>query len=413
MTNNTLPATLTQAREADQQDPFHSLRAEFVIPEGVIYLDGNSLGCLPKRTAEHLQQVVSQQWGEGLIRSWNQAGWLDLPQRVGALIAPLVGAHADEVVMTDSTSINLFKLAAAALRQNAPRREILVEADNFPTDAYIMQGLAEHLREQPTIRRVPSTELGHAISPQTALVVVTEVHYKTGAKQDMAQFNALAHEHGALVLWDLSHSTGVIPVELNASQADYAVGCGYKYLNGGPGAPAFAYVARAHQARLQQPLWGWFGHEQPFAMQYQYAPAQGINQLLTGTTSILAGSALEKSLSVFAGIDRVALREKSKRLTQLLIEQVQAPELELVSPQDPDHRGSQVSWRHPQGYAITQALIARGVIGDFRSPDIIRMGVAPLYIGYEDIYRAAAQINTVLNERLWDRPEYHHRHAVT
>lgn len=413
MTHNPLPASLAQARLADQQDPFYPLREQFVRPEGLIYLDGNSLGCLPKATAQYLQQVVSEQWGQGLIRSWNQAGWLDLPQRVGALIAPLVGAQADEVIMTDSTSINLYKLAAAALRQNAPRREILVEQDNFPTDAYMMQGLAEHLRAQPVIRAVPSAELGQAITENTALVVVTEVHYKTGALQDMAQLNAQAHAKGALVLWDLSHSTGVIPVALNATGADYAVGCGYKYLNGGPGAPAFAYVARRHQDTLEQPLWGWFGHQQPFAMQHQYAPALGMNQLLTGTTSILAGSALEQSLSVFAGIDRAKLREKSKRLTQLLIERVTVPELELVSPLDADQRGSQVSWRHSEGYAITQALIARGVIGDFRSPDIIRMGVAPLYIGFEDIFHAAEHINTVVSQRLWDQPEFQRRQAVT
>lgn len=413
MTIDLLPTTLMQARQADQSDPFYPLRAEFVLPEGLIYLDGNSLGCLPKRTSEHLQQVVAEQWGQGLIRSWNQAGWLDLPQRVGALIAPLVGAQADEVIMTDSTSINLFKLAAAALRRNALRREILVEADNFPTDAYMMQGLAEHLQEQPLIRAVPSAEIAQAINTETALVVVTQVHYKTGALQNMAQLNAQAHAQGALVLWDLSHSTGVLAVELNATHADYAVGCGYKYLNGGPGAPAFAYVARAHQTRLEQPLWGWFGHQQPFAMQHQYTPASGLDQLLTGTTSILAGSALEKSLSVFAGIDRAALRDKSKRLTQLLIELVQAPDLELVSPLDAELRGSQVSWRHPEGYAITQALIARGIIGDFRSPDIIRMGVAPLYIGYEDILIAAEHINTVVSQRLWDRPEYQRRQAVT
>jgi kynureninase len=260
---------------------------------------------------------------------------------------------------------------------------------------------------------VPSHQIAEAISAETALVVVTEVHYKTGALQNMAQLNAQAHAQGALVLWDLSHSTGVLPVALNATEADYAVGCGYKYLNGGPGAPAFAYVARAHQAALAQPLWGWFGHQQPFAMQPQYAPAQGMNQLLTGTTSILAGSALECSLSVFADIDRAALRLKSHLLTQLLIERVQHPELELVTPRSPEHRGSQVSWRHPEGYAITQALIARGVIGDFRSPDILRMGIAPLYIGYADVLRAADLIQAVVADRLWDRPEFQQRQAVT
>lgn len=407
--------------ELDRQDPLADHRQRFALPEGVVYLDGNSLGARPRAAADVARRVVEDEWGEGLIRSWNDAGWIDLPRRLGARLAPLIGARAEEVIIADSTSINLFKLAAAALRlqqQDRPgRRVILSEPGNFPTDLYMLQGLCDFMAGEPELITEPAETLIERIDETTALVVLTQVHYKSGRIHDMAAITRRAHDCGALVVWDLSHSAGALDVDLNGCDADFAIGCGYKYLNGGPGAPAFLFAAERHLARLRQPLSGWFGHEAPFAMDDDYRPAPDNRRLLTGTTSVVATSLLEAGLATFDDTSMSELRAKSVRLTELFIKLVEARcaahGLQLVSPRDPTERGSQVAFAHPEGYAIVQALIDAGVIGDFRAPDILRFGFAPLYIGYADVWDAVERLKTILDERRWDDARFKARGAIT
>lgn len=409
---------IDQARILDAADPLREYRARFDLPEGVIYLDGNSLGALPKATPERLAQVVREEWGEGLIRSWNSADWITMPQRVGGKIAPLIGAAADEVIAADSTSVNLFKLIAAALRMRPGRKTILSEPGNFPTDLYMIAGL--EAQGLATRRLAPREAIADALNQDVALLLLTHVHYKTGEVFDMAALTRAAHAAGALVLWDLSHSAGAIPVDLNGcvsdgDGADFAVGCGYKYLNGGPGAPAFAYAARRHHDALQQPLTGWMGHAAPFAFSDDYAPGAGMNRLLAGTPPILGLAALECGVDLIAEIGIGRLAEKSRKLSEFfrwcLAEQ--GVNLDLASPPDPTHRGSQFSFRHPEAYAICQALIARGVIGDFRDPDILRFGFAPAYVSFEDVAEAARHLAEVLDRDEWRREEFRERAAVT
>ena len=409
---------LTKARILDAADPLREYRARFDLPERVIYLDGNSLGALPRATPERLTQVVRGEWGEGLIRSWNSADWITMPQRVGGKIAPLIGAEADEVIAADSTSVNLFKLIAAALQMRPGRKVILSEPGNFPTDLYMIAGLeAQGLAER---RLAPREGLAEALDGDVALLLLTHVHYKTGEVFDMAALTRVAHAAGVLVLWDLSHSAGAIPVELNRCEADFAVGCGYKYLNGGPGAPAFAYAARRHHAALLQPLTGWMGHAAPFAFSDDYAPAPGVGRLLTGTPPILGLAALECGVDLIAEIGIERLAAKSRALSEFfrhcLGERGVAEEalsLTLASPADPAQRGSQLSFRHPEAYAICQALIARGVIGDFRDPDILRFGFAPAYVAFEDVAEAARHLAEVLAGEEWRRGKFRERMAVT
>ncbi len=408
---------IERARAMDAADPLAAFRDRFALPEGVIYLDGNSLGCLPRATAQRVADVVAQEWGEGLIRSWNSAGWIDLPQRVGAKIAPLIGAQGHEVIAADSTSVNLFKLISAALaiqaRNGKRRKVILSEPGNFPTDLYMIAGLeAQGL----ATRRLASREaMAEALDEDVALLMLTHVHYKTGAIFDMAALTRAAHEAGALVLWDLSHSGGALPVDLNGCAADFAVGCGYKYLNGGPGAPAYLFVAERHLESVEQPLTGWMGHAAPFAFSDDYAPAPGIEQMLCGTPPILGLSALEVGVDLIAEIGVEHLYAKSQKLSeffrQCLAERGVA--LELASPADAAERGSQLSFRHREAYAICQALIARGVIGDFRDPDILRFGFAPAYLRFEDMAEAARHLAEVLESREWQREEFRERAAVT
>lgn len=406
-----------RAAEYDAADPLSGYRNRFVLPEGVIYLDGNSLGALPKATPEVLRRVVEQEWGEGLIRSWNASafgqGWFEAAGRVGAKIAPLVGAQADEVIACDSTSVNLFKLIAAALQMRPGRKVILSEPGNFPTDLYMIAGLkAQGLA---TRRLAERGALAGALDDDVALLLLTHVHYKTGAMHDMAALTRAAHEAGALVLWDLSHSTGAVPVDLNGAGADFAVGCGYKYLCGGPGAPAFAFVAQRHHAALKQPLTGWFGHAAPFAFSDDYASAPGIEQLQCGTPPVLGLAALEVGVDLIAGIGVGRLHQKSQALSQFFLEclAAHAIALECVSPEDSSARGSQLSFRHPEAYAICQALIARGVIGDFRAPDVLRLGFAPAYLSFADIAAAARHLAEVLASGEWQRDEFRQRAAVT
>ncbi|QKG71067.1 kynureninase [Erythrobacter mangrovi] len=409
---------LERARTLDAGDPLARYRERFDLPEGVVYLDGNSLGALPSATPQRLAEVMRGEWGEGLIRSWNSADWIDLPHRVGAKIAPLIGASAGEVIACDSTSVNLFKLIAAALalqkqRGHPGRKTILSEPGNFPTDLYMIEGLE---RQGLALRRLAARDtMADAIDDDVALLMLTHVHYKTGAIFDMAALTAAAHAKGALVLWDLSHSGGALPVHLNSCNADFAVGCGYKYLNGGPGAPAYLFVADRLQQAVDQPLTGWMGHAAPFAFSDDYTAAPGIGRMLCGTPPILGLSALEVGVDLIAEIGVGRLYAKSQQLSEFFRQCLSelGIELELVSPTKPAHRGSQLSFRHPEGYAICQALIARGVIGDFRDPDILRFGFAPAYLRFEDMAEAARHLSEVLASDEWQREEFRDRAAVT
>jgi kynureninase len=381
----------------------------------LIYLDGNSLGPPSERTRERLLQVLDQEWGADLIASWNKHGWIDYPARLGAKIAPLVGAGADEVIVADSVSVNLFKLAAAALRAQAPRRTIVYEAGEFPTDGYVLQGLAEFW-SNVTLRAVERADLVASLDDDTALLLVSHVHYKTGELHDLAELTGRAHAAGAMVLADLSHSAGVIPMALSDWRVDLATGCGYKYLNGGPGAPAFLYVARRRQGWLRSPLSGWMGHARPFAFEQDYAPAEGMTRWLCGTPPVLALAALEAGLDGYRLTDMRALRAQSMALTELFIAEVEAlgdTGLELVSPREAGRRGSQVSFRHPEGYAMVQALIEAGVVGDFRAPDILRFGFAPLYVTGEQVREAVRRLARVLESEVWREPRFRIRAAVT
>ncbi|HEU0067005.1 MAG TPA: kynureninase [Sphingomonas sp.] len=406
--------SLDAARVRDAADPFAEVRDAFALPDDLIYLDGNSLGALPRATAPHVALVVQREWGEGLIRSWNTHRWIDAARDLGARIAPLVGAAPDELLVADSTSVNLFKLIAAACRAAPDRHVILSEPGNFPTDLYVAQGVAGMLPGR-VVRTVAADAIADAIDADTAVVLLTHVHYKTGRKLDMAVLTAAAHAKGALIVWDLSHSVGAVAVDLNGCGADLAVGCGYKYLNGGPGAPAFLYVARALQARLHSPLSGWMGHAAPFAFGDDYAPAPGIGRFQCGTPPTLALAALAQGIAPFHAIDAPALFAKGQALCDLYIGLVEArcPALRLVTPRDAAARGSHVSFAHAQAYAICQALIARGVIGDFRDPDILRMGFTPLYTRFADVWRAVDVLADVIATQAWDDPAYRVRATVT
>ena len=414
--------TRSQCQALDDQDPLAPLRHQFALPEGVIYLDGNSLGARPVAALERAQQVIAQEWGNGLIRSWNSAGWADLSLRLGNRLAPLIGARDGEVVITDTTSINLFKVLSAALtvqRQRQPGRRVIVsEASNFPTDLYIAEGLAELLQQGYSLRLVNSPdELTHAIDQDVAVVMLTHVNYKTGYMYDMQALTALTHEYAALSLWDLAHSAGAVPIDLHQAGADYAIGCTYKYLNGGPGSQAFVWVNPALVDVVRQPLSGWFGHTRQFAMESAYAPSAGIARYLCGTQPITSLAMVECGLEIFAQTDMASLRAKSLALTDLFIERVEARcaahGLELITPREHARRGSHVSFEHPQGYAVIQALIARGVIGDYREPRIMRFGFTPLYTGFTEVFDAVEILGDILDNATWDQPQYKVRNSVT
>jgi kynureninase len=390
-------------------------RDRFLLPEGIVYLDGNSLGPLPKATPARVAEVIEGEWGRDLVTSWNKHGWIDLPRRVGDKIARLIGAASGEVMVADSTSVNLFKLLGAALALRPERRVLLSERGNFPTDLYVAEGLAALLGQGHALKLVEADEIVAAIDDDVAVVFLTEVDYRTGRLHDMAALTAAARARGAVMLWDLAHSAGALPVDLHAAGADLAVGCGYKYLNGGPGAPAFLYVRQDLQEEIRMPLTGWLGHAAPFAFEPGWRAAPGIGRALVGTPPILSLIALEVGVDLLLEADIEELRRASIALAERFIAGVEArcPALRLVSPRDPARRGSQVSFAHPEGYAIVQALIARGVIGDFRAPDILRFGIAPLFIGEAEIDAAIGHLSAVLERREWDRPEYRKRAAVT
>jgi kynureninase len=401
----------------DAEDPIARFRERFRLPEGIIYLDGNSLGPPPISATARVTEVLEREWAEDLVRSWTAHEWIDLPEQVAATIASLVGAAPREIVVADSTSVNLFKLLAAALRLRPDRKVILSERENFGTDLYIAQGLADFLGGGVELRLVDRSQLGQALDTDVAVLMLTHVDFRTGSMHGMPEWTEAAHRAGAVVLWDLAHSAGAVPVDLRGCGADLAVGCGYKYLNGGPGAPAFAYVSQDLHGNLESPLWGWMGHAAPFEFDTAYRPAEGTARLRVGTPPILSLAALDCGVKGIAeiGIDR--LREKSIALTGLFMKLVdqecRGHGFETVTPREADLRGSQVSIRHPEGYAIVQALIAAGVIGDFRDPDILRFGLAPAYLRYVDVWDAVEILRRVMETESWRQPDYRTRLKVT
>ena len=406
--------TTDEATRLDSEDRLAFARERFRLPEEIIYLDGNSLGPLPAATPLALKRTMEQQWGKDLIASWNKHGWIDWPTNVAAKLAPLVGAEPNELLVADSTSVCLFKLISAAAGARPERRTILTQKGNFPTDTYVAQGVADMLGLE--LKAVAADKVLKAINRDTAVVTLTHVDYRSAGIHDMRAINEAAHAADALTVWDLSHSAGALELDLNSAGSDLAVGCGYKYLNGGPGAPAFIYVASKLQDALRTPLQGWMGHAEPFAFDEAYRPAEGMARFLTGTPSILALAALFVGLSTFDDIAMSDLQAKSRQLSQLFIHEVEAScggEVTLASPRDAASRGSHVVFAHPNGYAVMQALIARGVIGDFRSPDLMRFGFAPLYNSFAEIVAAAQILADILATREWDQPRFHERAKVT
>jgi kynureninase len=416
--------TPPDSREAcaalDMADPLASARAAFTLPADLVYLDGNSLGAMPAATPARLQQALTTDWSQRLVGAWNEAGWVDLAPRVAAVIAGLIGAQADEVAVADSTSVNLFKLLAIALQLRPQRRTIVTESGNFPTDLYIAGSVAGWTGAH-RLRTVDRAQLAanpeSVLDDDTAVLTLSHVDYRSGAMHDLARITAAAHARGALVLWDLAHSTGAVPVDLGAADADFAVGCGYKYLNGGPGAPAYAYLARRWHAQARSPLAGWFGHRDPFAFVPDYTPATDAAQLQCGTPPILSLLALEVGVRLLASLDGAALRAKSLALTDLFIARctpwLAAHGFELITPLVHAQRGSQLSLRHPQAWAICQALIEAGVVGDFRAPDILRLGFAPAYLRYVDAWDAAERLRQIMDGGFWQDARFNARRRVT
>lgn len=399
-----IPATRADCVALDAADPLAAFRAEFVLDPAQVYLDGNSLGMLTHKAAARTEGALRDEWGRDLIRSWNTNGWFTLPDRLGAKVAPLVGAAADEVVVADSTSVNLFKLAGSAALARGNRRRIVTELGNFPTDLYLVRSLAALSGGTIDVVAVPRTEVWDAIDADTFLVVLTHVHYKTAEMFDMGRYTARAHAMGARILWDLSHSVGAVPVDLAGHRVDFAVGCTYKYLNGGPGAPAFLYARRDLHDSLQPVLAGWMGHRAPFEFTDDYVAGEGVARHRCGTPSILSHAALDGALDAIAGLDMRAVRAKSERLTELFIRRVEAPgpdaRLALVSPRRVEARGSHVSFTHPEGFALMQALIAEGIVGDFRAPDVVRFGFTPLYLSHAEVWDAAERLRAIASRPL-------------
>lgn len=409
--------TLADCEALDRTDPLRDFRDEFVLMPQRIYLDGNSLGLLTHTARQRVRAAIDEEWATDAVQGWHVHDWMSLPDRLGARIARLIGAHADEVTVADSTSINVFKLAASCLRADGTRRKIVTELGNFPTDLYVLQGLADLMSPDVELRAVPRENVLDAIDADTALVVLTHVHYKSAEIFDLAEVTRRAHEAGALVLWDLCHSVGALPVALGSAGADFAVGCSYKYLNGGPGAPAFLYVRRDLQERYRPAISGWLGHANPFEFGDQYRPAAGVRRHRCGTPGILSHAALDGSLATFDRVDMQAVRRKSLQLTELFIDLVEREcaghPLTLATPRAVERRGSHVSFQHEHGYEIMQALIARGVVGDFRAPDIMRFGFTPLYTRYVDVWEAVAILREILESGCWQEADYRVRRAVT
>jgi kynureninase len=394
---------------------FAKTKELFHIPEGMIYLDGNSLGPLPKAAAARVAKTLEAEWGEMLIKGWNDAGWMALPGQIGDRIGRLIGAEQGHVMTGDTLSIKVWQALAAGLALNPDRRVILSDTGNFPSDIYMAEGLTTLLGQGYEVRTVAPERVAEALSDEIAVMMLTEVDYRTGRMHDMAALTKAAHAHGIVTVWDLAHSAGAVEVDLAGAGADFAVGCTYKYLNGGPGAPAFIYVAPRHAEAARPALSGWLGHEAPFAFDLDYRPAPGVARMRVGTPPIVQLAALDAAMDAWDGVEMSDVRAASMALTDLFIQEVEAscPTLTLVSPRDAKQRGSQVSFRHPNGYAVMQALIARGVIGDFRAPDNLRFGFTPLYIGEAEVHAAVAILADILDTGSWDAPQFHARKAVT
>jgi len=406
--------TADEAKRLDASDPLAFARQRFSISDDIVYLDGNSLGALPRAAPAALATTAERQWGEDLIAGWNKHQWIDWPAQIAARLAPIVGAKPNELLVADSTTVCLFKLLAAAARARPGRSKIVTQKASFPTDLYVTQGLCDMLGLE--LKAVSPDEVLGEIDDQTAVVSLTHVDYKSAAIYDMRAVNDAAHAAGALVLWDLCHSAGAIEVDLDGTGSDLAVGCGYKYLNGGPGAPAFIYVAERLRDELSNPLQGWMGHAEPFAFVDDYRPVSGINRFLTGTPPILALAGLDAGIATFEGIAMAEVEAKARKLSALFVGEVEArcgDQVRLASPRDPAQRGSHVVFAHPEGYAVMQALIARRVIGDFRAPDLMRFGFTPLYTRFADVVRAAEILAEILATREWDQPRFKTRAKVT
>ena len=391
------------------------LKDRFYLPEGMIYLDGNSLGPVPRSVPDVMQRVVEQEWADNLIKGWNGCGWMDQPRRVGNQVARIIGAPEGSVTMGDTLSIKVFQALASALKMRPDRKVILSDSGNFPSDLYMAQGLIDHLDQGYELRIVAPEEVAHAMNDEIAVAMITQVDYRTGRLHDMNQITKAAHDAGAVMLWDLAHSAGALPVDLDGSRCEFAVGCTYKYLNGGPGAPAFIYVRPDLVGDLAPALSGWLGHDAPFAFEQAYRPAPDIERMRVGTPPVLQMTALEAALAIWEGVDMADIRAASLNLSNLFIAEVEkrCPELRLASPREDAMRGSQVSFHFEQGYAAMQALIARDVIGDFRAPDLMRFGFTPLYLDEGDIIRAAEILEEIIKKRLWDNPAYKTQSRVT
>lgn len=403
--------------ELDRNDPLAEKRLEFALPDNVIYLDGNSLGAMPVVASERSTELT-QQWGKDLVRSWNTHNWIDLPTTVGEKIAPLLGAASGQVICCDSTSVNLFKLLCSALAMHEKRQIVLSQKDNFPADLYMVQGLSQLSPSKfCELISCEDSDIEAHLDETVAVLMLTHVNYRSGKLHDIQRLTALAHEKGILVIWDLAHSTGAVPLELDKWGVDFAVGCGYKYLNGGPGAPAFIYAAQRHHDAIRQPLSGWMGHATPFSFSENYQAAPGVQQFLCGTPPILSMSVLDAALSVFADVDMRVLRAKSIALSELFLQLTESNEdlddLILVSPRDSSHRGSQLAFTHPKALSISHALIERGVIADFRAPDVLRFGFAPLYTRYQDVLDGVRVLSEVMVSKSYDEVKYARAKKVT
>lgn len=416
MKNSNLQA---YASEQDAADPLSSFRSRFYLPDGVIYLDGNSLGPMLKSVPDRVANTLQSEWADGLIRSWNEANWINLPEAVGEKLAPIIGASSESVTVTDSTSVNVFKVLSAALMLNKDRKKIVSEKGNFPTDLYLAEGLRDFLNQGHELCLAESDEeIISLIDDETAVVMLTHVDFRTGRMLNMEAITKHAHKKGSLIIWDLAHSAGALPVTLDAAGADFAIGCGYKYLNGGPGAPSFVYVNEKHLGKAWQPLTGWFSHKAPFAFDHDYKANQSIKQFLCGTPPVLSMVALDQSLKLWEEIDIKAVRAKSLALSDFFLECVEAAGLAVqFSPAtslEHERRGSQVSLRFAgNGYAVMQALISRGVIGDYRDPDILRFGFAPLYNTFDEVWHAVEILHEIMENNIWREAQFSERKAVT
>jgi kynureninase len=406
------------AEDLDRSDPLAAIKNQFELPPNTVYLDGNSLGPMLKSIKTAAIDVVQEQWGNGLITSWNQHNWIDLPTTVGEKIAPLLGAAPGQVVCTDSVSINLFKLMSCALELNPGRHVVLSEASNFPTDIYMAEGLASLLGEGKfQLQLSQSEEIVESLNPDVAVLLLTQVDFRSGKLHDIEKITTRAHELGIVVIWDLAHSAGALPLELDAWNVDFAVGCGYKYLNGGPGAPAFIYAAKRHHSSIHQPLRGWMGHKAPFNFDLNYSASSDIRQFLCGTPPIISMHILSTALDVFQGLSMQQLREKAVALAQLFERLISESELlndmQLNSPSEPSQRGNQLAYKHPQAYAICQALIAEKVVADFRSPDILRFGFSPLFLSFTDIAKAVQTLENLFETKSYLQAQFNQRQKVT